>query len=348
MTNLSVSENLQGSSYRPLVARGEKGYLVVWITEGETIELHCVHYDENKNAQREHVISTLDMDDEPYALFYIGGDRYLLAIEETIGNKIYILGQTGETIGCHYLSQQGIIVNVFRKESYYYLFTFEDGSVHICKTPIAEPNWSKMETIVTHGWEIYSIPSVFDMGDSYCIAWLTAEDQLDYVYNPYVYADGKMTIKTQSLGNFMVDYLLSAKVSPSEIAFSGYSSSERIFRTLYVKSEGNCLVETSNRYWKTHDYHNRSFYVSPLRNGFMLMTDGPEEGSQVCYQRFTRGNTFLHFLKTADSDVVSPTSTPEFASGNGDGLLVYVKDFGDYSQICGKWITISEIPELDS
>lgn len=345
-----ISESRNSNSYRPFVARGEKGYLVVWsrgVEEEDTAELVAVHY-QDKVAQKEHTIARLDNWDEPHYLTPISNNRFVMAIEEQSGTRIIVLDGVGEPIGNHYLPQKGLLLNLFTLENIVYFFMLDRTAVNVYRTETGAENWSNAELMLTHH-QIYSIPHVMQFETGYLVSWLNENEEVAYIFNTIYNLDNKISANAQILCPFELDYLLTTSVGGGMVGFSGYSAHDRMYRSMFVRWDcsKNELVKVSDRYWKAVDYKDRAFYVAPLKNGFLLMTDGPQE-SQVAIQRFTRANTFLTYLTPVDTDMEA-TSSPEFAQcgEEGDGLLVYVKSFSDRSEIFGKWISIGPIPELD-
>ena len=344
--SFSISESHTSSSYRPFVARGEKGYLVVWsrdLPQDNRAELVAIHY-QDRVAQKEYVIAQLDECDEPHFLSPIGGNRFVVGIEGNASSRIIVLNGFGEVISNHYLPQKGLLLNVFAVENVVYFFMLDNSIVNVYRTNLGAENWSNAECMVAHT-NVYSIPQVFRFETGYMVSWLNENEEIAYVFNTIFNIDNKIVNESLVLMEFDVDYLLTTQVGSDVVSFSGYSCHERLYRSVFARWSNNELVVVSDRYWKAHDYKERSFYVAPLRNGFLLMCDGPE-ASQVAIQRFTRANTFLNYLMPVDNEP-EPTSCPEFAQGDQDGLLVYVKDFGDHSEIFGKWISVGPIPELD-
>lgn len=345
-----ISESNKSNSYRPFVAQGGSGYVVIWTQESSSenvTELVSIYYDENKVAHKEHFITHLQESDEPHFFSAISGNRYVLAIEQNIGTKIVVLNSEGEMISNHFLPEKGLLLNLFTVENVIYFFMLAQSTVNIYRTSVGEENWSKAELMITHQ-NIYTIPHVTRFETGYLISWLNENEEIAYIFNTIYNTDNKIGGNTQILFEFDVDYLLTASVGAGIISFSGVSARDRIYRSVYVKWQNDEFVKISDRYWKSPDYKDRSFYVAPLKNGFLLMTDGGSDSSQVYIQRFTRANTFLNYLNQVDQEPMAETSCPEFVQGDGNcGLLVYVKQCGEYSEIFGKWISIGPIPELD-
>lgn len=342
VTPFPISHNTTQLCFTPLTCATDLGHLVAWGfgTENGATDV-MVKVCSNTVLGVINKIATIEHCDSLLFLRRFNTDSYMLAVENETGSLVYILDSNGrllktlefsEWIVC-YCCQSGEQLTVFG-------YNYNENRLDICAVnPDDTTDYELLNTYTT----VYGFPEIFITGNYFIAGWITADDELQIIH------DSIQNISQEpfevTIDNFNVDYLIATQVSATLFAFGGYNQRTEVLRFDYVRADDSHCELLCSKYWKTNDYKKLTFKCAALDNGFMLLADGPGQES-VLAQRFTHLGTFLYPLVKLTSDEL-PTWDANLSQGTESTLVVYLKDYGDHSEVWGKWLNVGTLPEIE-
>nr|QBK87183.1 MAG: hypothetical protein LCMAC201_00850 [Marseillevirus LCMAC201] len=351
--------------YQPFTCATYKGHLVVWSDDQTLWVKSFIGRTGNYAAE----ISTMDESDNIIFFHRFSKEEYIVAVETVCGYNLYFLNDNGNLCNQHSYTTNDTLVYCYQNDQSTILFihNFDDNTMLVQTIPKeSQACWNN--GITTHFYKnVYGIPKVFVFeNDNYTAGWITYDDQLTVVTNcvyntldaslrsakvPKPTSGSKPASSASPAGaqphitidSYDVDYLSAACLGPDLIVYGGYDTPTNVLRLDYFCVNNFELL--CSRYWKSDEYKGSSFSMASLLRGFMLLADGPD--TQIRGQRFTHLGSWLYPMMDLDSGSTF-TWSPDLAQGNEETLLVYIKDYGEHSEIWGKWLDISDIPELEN
>ena len=336
--NFSISANEEEYCFNPLVCSTDSGHLVVWAfgVDSKESTLVACSFRENVNQGLTY-LGTIGEKDQLLFLKHFSCEKYVLAIETEIGDtKLLFVNEHGTLVEEKTIKVNGELLYCYRSDYNVTLFIYnykqDSFEIHIGE------DWDSTN-ITTCINNVYGIPIVVPFAkDIYIAAWVTRDDEL-------MIASGNIhgIPKTMTMKNFNVDYLLGSRVDENIAVFGGSCSRSGIVTFYYFVAAP--LRSICNRVWESEDYKDKAIILTGLDRGFFLFAED-KTNVHVRMQRFTHIGTWLYPLLEMDSDDKC-TWSPNLAQGNPSTLLVYIKNYEEYSQVWGKWLNIRRISEIE-
>lgn len=338
--NFCLSTVEKDHCYQPLVCETNKGHLVVW---GYGVEKSKSEFWVTAFEGKFQGINTklADVDDTTSLVFLkrFNHNSYVLLTETKSGFEAYILDDNGTIVCKHVINTEYVLIDVYGNRDFttLFLYNYRNMEASVATVPNGSP-W--VEMIIHHTYkDVWSFPVVFhDKKNYYNIAYVDNSDHLQIVSASVLDPIEGTPI---TINNYYVDYLLGARISDNCFVVGGYYKNDKTMRLDYV-----CGTKIYNRYLRCNDYENHAFSFVSLNQGFMLLAEGGKN-TIIRGQRFTHLGTPLYQMFPLAGKLIQ-THSPTMAQGENYTLITYIKDYGTFSQVWGKWVDINILPELEN